>query len=113
WTNVRKSIQQNLFADTAEPIRQAIDTQLPVLEAGMGGIATKFGDGLKTALGELGSDQSAGALTQVFGQTENAVGRLNGAITPVINTLRTLGTTGSNFLPELAQNFTDLTVRFD
>ncbi|WP_256666702.1 lytic transglycosylase domain-containing protein [Nocardia cyriacigeorgica] len=113
WTTVRKTVQQNLFADTAEPIRTAIDTQLPVLEAGMGGIATKFNEGMRTALGELGSDESAGALTQIFDRSGDAAGRLNGAITPVINTVRTLGTTGSNFLPELAQNITDLTVQFD
>lgn len=113
WTRVRKTVQGNLFADVAEPIRSAIDIQLPVIEAGMGGIATKFGDGFKIALGELGSDQSAGALTQIFGDTESAAGALNGAITPIISSVRTLATTGSSFLPEFGQGITNLATRFD
>lgn len=113
WTRVRQTVQQNLFAGMAEPIRQVIDTQLPILEAGMGGVATRFGEGMRTALGEVGSDESAGALSTIFGNTASAANALNGSITPIISSVRTLATTGSSFLPEFGQGITNLATRFD
>lgn len=113
WKNATKTIQGNLFEGVAAPLRQGIDAQLPVVEQGMAGIATKFGVGFKVALGELGNDATSSGLTRIFDNTTTAAGNLNGAITPIINTVRTLGATGSDFLPELAQGITNLTTRFD
>lgn len=111
--NVEKTVQGILFAGVAGPLKQTITNDIPALENGMKGVAGSFNTGIKTALTELGNDKSQGALSTIFGNTASAAGNLNGAIVPIIDALRTLGTTGSTFLPELAQNFTNLATKFD
>lgn len=113
WTRVQRTVQGNLFEGTAEPLRRAIDTQLPVIEQGMSGIASQFGAGLRIALGEFGSDRSAGALSTFFTNTADAAGKLNGAIVPATSAFRTLATTGSKFLPEMGQGLANLATKFD
>lgn len=111
--NVEKTVQGTLFDGVAGPLRQAISNDIPALEGGMNRVAGSFNTGIKTALAELGNDKSQSALSTLFGNTATAAGNLNGAIVPAIDSLRTLGTTGSTFLPELAQGFTNLATRFD
>lgn len=106
-----KSTQSNLFEGVSGPLHDTIAAQLPVLKAGMGGLATELGNGFKIALGELGNGQSTSALSTLFGNTTIAASKLNGAIAPIISSIRTLVTTGSSFLPQLAGGFTDLATR--
>ena len=113
WGNVRKNVQGTLFEGVSQPLGQMITAQLPVVERGMVGVAGKFRDGFKIALGELGNEKSTGALSQIFRNTENSAGRLNTAILPIMNTIRTLATTGSNFLPQLSQGFANAATKFD
>ncbi|WP_280317302.1 transglycosylase SLT domain-containing protein [Nocardia wallacei] len=109
----QRVIAGTTFEGVAQPFQRLIDSQLPGVERGMDSIARQYNSGLKIALAELGNDRSKGALSQIFDNSAAAAGRLNGAIVPGISSLRTLGETGSNYLPELAQGLTNLTVRFD
>ncbi|WP_030515505.1 transglycosylase SLT domain-containing protein [Nocardia sp. NRRL WC-3656] len=111
--SVRQDVQGTLFDGVAAPLREAITNDIPAVRTGMEGVAGSFNTGIKAALAELGNQQSQGALSTLFGNTAAAAGNLNGAISPVIDSLRILGTTGSAFLPELAQDVTDLATRFD
>lgn len=113
WKDIAKTTQSNLFAGVSAPLGETLKAQLPVLKAGMGGLATELGNGFKTALSELGNTQSTGALSTIFGNTTVAAGKLNGAISPIIGSFRTLATTGSSFLPQLAQGLANLATKFD
>lgn len=113
WSAVGDRIQAITLEGLSEPLDTMLDAQIPALERGMSGMAQQFNGMFRGILGELGNAQSAGALETVFGNSAEAAGVLNGAVTPVINSIRTLATTGSSFLPQLAQNFTDAATRFD
>ncbi|MFC9892108.1 transglycosylase SLT domain-containing protein [Nocardia sp. NPDC127579] len=113
WDRIGCRIQNITLAGLSKPLDQMLDNQLPALDRGMGAVAEQFNAGFKTLLGELGNEQSTNALDKVFGNTATAAGILNGAITPVVNSVRTLAGTGSTFGPQLAQGFTDATTRLD
>lgn len=113
WSNLQKSVQNNLFADVDKTFERLANTQLPKLQSGMEGVASSLNRGLLSAMNELASPASGVALDQVFGNTAKSTDILNGAVAPLITSFRTLATTGSTFLPQLAQGFTNLSERFD
>lgn len=113
WSAVGDRIQAITLEGLSEPLDTMLDAQIPALERGMSGMAQQFNGMFRGLLTELGSVESASALETVFGNSAQAVGVLNGAITPTVNSLRTLTTTGTALLPRLAQGFTDATVRLD
>lgn len=112
WSQVQRNVQSNLFEGLADPLRQMIDAQLPIIDAGMSRVATRFGEGMQLAVGELGNEWSQGGMDQLFRNTDSAVGNLNKSIKPLMASLRTIAVTGSNFLPGMADGFSDLAVRF-
>ncbi|WP_232839564.1 MULTISPECIES: lytic transglycosylase domain-containing protein [Nocardia] len=113
WDGIKNRIGAITLDGLSQPLDRVLTNQLPALERGMGSLAGQFNTGFKTILGELGNDSTTGALDKVFGNTSQAAGILNGSITPIISSLRTLGGTGSTFLPQLAQGFTNITTRLD
>ena len=113
WGVAADRIQNVTLDGLEQPLRTMLDTQIPALERGMTGVATSMNAGMRGVLAELSNDKTVSAMDKVFGNTAEATGVLNQAITPVINSFRTLGTTGSTFLPQLAQNIVDVTTRFD
>ncbi|MBF6301164.1 transglycosylase SLT domain-containing protein [Nocardia amamiensis] len=113
WDRISTRVQNTTLAGLSQPLDRMLTTQLPALDRGMGGVAKQFNTGLHTALDELGNEQSTTFLDTVFANTTDAAGNLNGSITPIINSVRTLGGTGSTFLPQLAQGFTNATTRLD
>lgn len=113
WDRVKDSVQDTTLSGLSEPMTGLINSQLPALEKGMTGVAGKFNTIAKTAIGELSSDKSVAATATIFGDTEAAAGKLNGAVLPIINSIRTLSTTGSSFLPRLADSFVKAATAFD
>lgn len=113
WDAVKNKVQAATLVGLSEPLDKVIGNQLPVLEQGMTGLATVMNRGLISAMNELGNDRSSGALAGIFGNTSTAAGELNNAVVPIIGSIRTLSSTGSTFLPQLAKSFADVTTKFD
>lgn len=111
--SLEKTVQGGLFDGVAAPLKQTISNDIPVLEKGMKGVAGSFNSGIKTALGELGNDKSQSALSTIFANTATGASKANGAIVPIIDSLRILSTEGSKFLPEFGQGLTNLATRLD
>src|SRR5690606_31338380 len=107
WGRVQRSVQQELFEGTAEPVRRAIDNILPSLETGMTGVASRLGEGAQLAADELSNQWSRGGLERLFRNVEGAIGDLNPAIQPLMASFRTIAVTGSNFLPGMARGLPD------
>jgi hypothetical protein len=111
--SLEKTVQGAMFEGVAAPLKQTISNDIPVLEKGMKGVAGSFNTGIKTALTELGNDKSQGALSTIFDNTAKGADKANGAIVPIIDSIRILTTEGSKFLPEFGQGFANLSTRLD
>ncbi|WP_280314461.1 transglycosylase SLT domain-containing protein [Nocardia wallacei] len=62
WTELRKAVQDNLFAGLGESVTQLANNQLPALRDGLGQIATGLNGAIRQTLGSL--DQLFTQLTQ-------------------------------------------------
>lgn len=113
WDEIKNRVGGITLDGLSQPLDKVLTSQLPALDRGMSGLAGQFNAGFKNVLGELGNEQSTKALDTVFGNTSQAAGVLNGSISPIINSLRTLSTTGSTFLPQLAGGFTKAATSLD
>lgn len=114
FDKVRKDIvQQNMFDGIGKSITDFSGKMLPTFKTGLGGIATAWNGTFKSLLGAASSDSSKSFLDRIFGNTADAQNRANKAIEPIIHGLGQLATTGSNFLPRLADGLTAVSTRFD
>ena len=106
-------VQQNMFDGLSKSITDFSSKMLPTFKTGLGGIATAWNGTFKSLLGAASSDSSKGFLDRIFGNTADAQNRANKAIEPIIHGLGQLATTGSNFLPRLADGLNAVATRFD
>ena len=110
---LQQTVQGNMFADIAGPLKQTVDTLLPSFKTGLSGIATAWNGTFKSILGVAGSDSSKSFLDRIFGNTAEAQTRANAAIAPMIHAFGTLTAQSTNFLPRLADGLTKVSTRFD
>ncbi|WP_280481615.1 transglycosylase SLT domain-containing protein [Nocardia cyriacigeorgica] len=113
WEQTQNRVQESLWSGVDNPLRTAIDAQLPVVSDGMSGLAGEFNEGLKVALGELAQGEASSGLAQIFANTTVAAGNLNHAIGPVTDSIGLLAERGSTLLPGLADDVTGVAARFD
>lgn len=113
WDQIKDKVQDTTLVGLAEPMNTLLKSQLPAVETGMTGLAAQFNAIGKTAIGELSSDKSVAATATIFGDSAAAAEQLNGAVVPVISSIRTLATTGTSFLPRLTGALTGAATKFD
>jgi phage-related protein len=109
---LQDAISENFWTRAKAPIREMIDTLLPQLSAGMAGIATNLGN----LFGDLASSLRRafdGALTPMFDKLGESIEIARGATDGLARIIATLGQTGADYLPRLAQWFVDITNAFD
>lgn len=105
--------QQNLFDGLGASARKLVDSQLPIVQRGMTGLATSLNQNAKQLLTSLGSDSSQSFLDRIFGNTTDAQSRLTTAIDPIVHAVGTLTAAGSDSLPRLADAVGAVADRFD
>ncbi|MEN4449981.1 hypothetical protein [Mycobacterium sp. SM3041] len=114
FEKLRKDVvQQNMFDGLGKSITDFSSKMLPTFKTGLGGIATAWNGTFKSLIGAAGSNSTKGFLDRIFGNTADAQNRANKAIEPIIHGLGQLATTGSNFLPRLADGLNAVATRFD
>ncbi|MGS2805328.1 lytic transglycosylase domain-containing protein [Nocardia sp. MW-W600-9] len=113
WDRIKDRVQDTTLVGLSEPIANLTRAQLPMLDEGMNKVARSLNVIAKTGLGELSSPRSTAATATIFGNTAEAAGKLNGAVVPIISSIRTLATTGSSFLPRLTDSLTKAATTFD
>lgn len=113
FDSFQKDISGKFFDDLGKSVKNLATADLPVLQRGLGGIATAFNQNLKQLGSSLGSDSSKGLLDRILGNTGDAQARLSKAIDPIIHAFGTLAATGSDALPRLADGVGKIADRFD
>lgn len=109
----QKAIAQPMLEGVADQLGTTADKVLPRIQPGMQKIAGAWNKTLKTALTELGSDDTLNIVDRIFGNTAEGQTRANAAIKPLINAFGTLAREGSEFLPRLGDAITKVSTRFE
>lgn len=109
----QKAIAQPLLEGLAPDIGKAADRILPRAQAGMEKVAKALNVTAKTALGELGSDQTLSFMDRIFGNTAEGQSRANAAIKPLIHAGGQLAAISSDFLPRLGDALAKVADRLD
>lgn len=113
FDKLQKDVQGKLFSGLGQEVQNLAKVDLPILQKGLGGIATAFNQNLKQLGTTLGSAPSQGILDRILGNTGDAQARLSKAIDPIVNAFGTLAAAGSDTLPRLADGVGKLAERFD
>lgn len=100
-------VQQHLFAGLGAEIKQVAAADLPVLDRGLSGIADGFDNAFLSAGKFLSSKDGVAELDHIFGNFDTTAINLSGSMKPILQIILDLVSAGSDFLPQLAQWFTD------
>ncbi|MBY0440989.1 MAG: hypothetical protein K2Q25_02440 [Mycobacteriaceae bacterium] len=111
--DLRNADSQNLFAGLSGQLKTLVESDLPILQKGLAGIATGWNHNLKALMGSLSSDSTKGLLDRILGDTANAHERFTKAIDPIVHAMGTLSAAGANTLPRLADGVGKVADRFD
>lgn len=71
WEAVRKSVQDNLFANLGDQLRETADVLLPAIQEGMGGVASEMNLAAQNAFEFLRSEEGMRGLNAAFESGEN------------------------------------------
>ncbi|MEV6609896.1 hypothetical protein [Kutzneria sp. NPDC051319] len=112
FTDLRLDVQQTLFRGLSTEVTALGRQYMPVLRSGLDGIAGSLNTSATGLAGFLASARTSGDVSTVFTNTAAAVRVLGGALVPIGTALRDVAAVGATFLPQLAQQATDLATRF-
>lgn len=113
YSGLRSSVQDRLFANLDSDVQALAVKSLPLLERGLGGIASALNGNVRTAVAALSSDGNQGLLERIFGNTADAQSMFSRAIDPLLNGFLELSAVGSGKLPRLSDAFGDVMRRFE
>lgn len=112
WSDLRKSVQDNMFDGIGDSIVDLADNYFPILKTGLGEIATQFNNGLKRIFDEMSSPRVKDQWSNILNNTAEAVGNLMGVFSNMGRAFTTIASVGSDLLPGLTQGLEDSTGRF-
>lgn len=106
FENLHLDVQQRLFAGLSDEIKNIGNVDLPVLRTGMDGMA----DAINTAAHNIGDFLTAPASVsdwqEIFTNIDTAAQDLAPSVSSILQIFTDLVTVGSEFLPQLATDFT-------
>ncbi|MEV5537461.1 hypothetical protein AB0L13_11425 [Saccharopolyspora shandongensis] len=105
WAQVQQSVQQELFSEMGDVVRQVGGIYLPVLGRGLTGIASSFGIAAAGASHFLMEARTISDVEAILADTETAVGDLGGATQPLLQIFRDVAAVGASYLPQLTAGF--------
>ncbi|GAB3437502.1 phage tail protein [Actinophytocola sediminis] len=107
WDAMQDSVQERLFADTADIVSDLGGKYIPVLERGLGDIAGQFNAGARSAGAFLGEARQVATVDDILGGTRDVAGELAGTLRPLASILLDTAAVGMEFLPGLTGGLTD------
>ena len=110
FANLQDSISASFWNQAAEPIRNLVNTLLPQLQGRLNYTAAAMGEMFAIAADSITKHFGGATLGGMFDNLARAIQIAKGAIDPLIAAFATLATHGANYLPRLAQWFTDISV---
>ncbi|OJY42231.1 MAG: hypothetical protein BGP03_10210 [Pseudonocardia sp. 73-21] len=112
YDDLKSSVQSNLFAGLAEPLREAGQTLIPIFKAGLSDIATGFNGMAKQALAATQNPFFKGDLVQILGNTSSAIGNMRSTLANLLSGFVGLGAVGSDYLPRLGSAVDSVAAKF-
>lgn len=111
WQQVKFAVQDALFEGLAKEVAPLAQDWLPLLRKGMVGVAEALNGVIKNMVAFLKTSDAQRDVATIFENTRKAVVALGPAIRNILEIFFDLATVGSEFLPDLARKFTNLTER--
>lgn len=112
FADMRREVQENLFAGLAKEISTVSLTYLPLLKTGLGGIAEELNLGAKGFTAWLKEGRTISDVNTILGLTRTTMRELAPAGTNVAAALTDIAVVGASVMPELATGATNATARF-
>lgn len=100
---IKETVQGNLFADLAPGLEDVGRKILPIVEEGLGGVATAFNGAAKSAISFLSEAQTGADLKGIFRDTSATVLNLGETVKPLMSVFRDLAAVGSRMFAEMTQ----------
>lgn len=98
WTDVRKSIQDDLFEGLGDSVTNLANTQLPVLKTGLGAIASEINGGLRSAIAQFSTESAALDFSKVLGSSADMFSGIADSMAPLSQAFMDIVWVGSDFL---------------
>jgi phage-related protein len=108
WRDVKFAVQDALFSGLSDQIAPLARTWLPLLKAGMVGIAQELNRMAQGLIAFLKTSEATSAVKTIFDNTKQALHNMGSAIVDIIKAFLALASVGSSFLPGLATSFANL-----
>lgn len=105
WSDMQGTVQDSLFTGLGDSVREFTSSQLPVLESGLSGINAEINTGLRASISQFSSEAAALDFSTFLDNSARSASGLSLAAAPLSQIFIDLATVGSEYLPEMAQNF--------
>lgn len=102
WDSLRKSVQDKLFAGLAAEVQPLAQQWFPILEKGMGGVATALNGIIKETVDYLKTAEAQQNVANIFDNTGKALSNMKGIVRDLLAAFLDIASVGSDFLPDLA-----------
>lgn len=112
WKDLQASVQNNLFRDLAEPISALANNYLPILKAGLSGIAESFNTLARNAVDFLNADVVQASTQKGLANTKTMLDNIAAGTASWLSGWTQLASVGSEFLPRFGQWLADLGAKF-
>lgn len=112
WEDVKRSVQDRLFAGLAEEVKPLANIYFPLLKEGMGGIADGLNSMVKETVAYLKTAEAQANIKNIFDNTGQAVKNMSGIVRDLLAAFLDIASVGSDFLPDLATGAADAAARF-
>jgi phage-related protein len=110
WTALRLDVQQQLFEGLGRTISDLAHAQLPTLRAGLSEVAGQLNVMVTGIARVLASRQSVADFAAIFHNVSDATGLASTGMAAITQSLVSLSAVGSQFLPRLAEAFSNVAV---
>lgn len=112
WQNFANAVSQKLLVGVGDAITDLANKRLPMLQEGMGKVASALNEQFKGLLETLGSDANATRLESIFSNTATALRTATPGLQRFVDGILQLAEVGGRFLPRLAGAFNQVADRF-
>ncbi|WP_414936616.1 phage tail protein [Amycolatopsis sp. cmx-11-51] len=112
WDAVKRSVQQELFSEMGDVVRQLGAQYLPILKRGMTDVASSFGVGAAGLAAFLREAQTGRDVATIFDNSSTAVANLSETTQPLAQVFRDVATVGSSVFADLTTGAGSAAERF-
>ncbi|WIC89665.1 tape measure protein [Rhodococcus phage Apiary] len=112
WTELRKAVQDRLFAGLGDDMTVLARQQLPTLRAGLEGINILLNRGMRDSMDVFSSPDAVNDFNATLGNTQLMFAGLADTARPLSQAWIDIVTVGSSFLPRFGLQMADVSTRF-